>query len=145
MSITPETVAHVAKLARLELSAEELDRYSRDLTGILGLVKELDALNLDEVSLETTAAEPPACIESWAPMHFVVAFPAGDSGLDEQARYVLGELVATASSRVSMPRIRVEGHAEPCGVEEGDSGEYLTSADKARWDRWHETASVGGA
>lgn len=57
MSITPETVAHVAKLARLELSSDEIERYSRDLSGILGLVQELDALDLDAVSLEMTPEE----------------------------------------------------------------------------------------
>ena len=57
MSISPETVSHVAKLARLELSPEEIDRFSKDLSGILGLVKELDALDLDGISLEMSEEE----------------------------------------------------------------------------------------
>jgi YHS domain. len=32
-----------------------------------------------------------------------------------------------------------------CGLKEGDAGEYLTSSDKALWDKWHAAATVGGA
>jgi phenol hydroxylase P3 protein len=32
------------------------------------------------------------------------------------------------------------------GIIEGvDNGEYLTSPDKANWDKWHTGAVVGGA
>lgn len=42
MSIPKSTVEHVAKLARLELSEEELERYAQDLSKILALVEELN-------------------------------------------------------------------------------------------------------
>jgi len=44
MTITRETVLHVARLARLELEEEEVLRMQRDLAKILGYVGELSAL-----------------------------------------------------------------------------------------------------
>lgn len=41
MSIERKTVEHVAKLARLQLSPEELDRYQRQLGAILDYVDQL--------------------------------------------------------------------------------------------------------
>jgi len=44
MSITRETVLHVARLARLELEEDEVARMQRDLAKILGYMDELSAL-----------------------------------------------------------------------------------------------------
>jgi len=44
MAITRETVLHVAKLARLELADDEVERMERDLAKIVGYVGELAAL-----------------------------------------------------------------------------------------------------
>ena len=44
MSITRETVLHVARLARLELEEDEVSRMQRDLAKILGYMDELSAL-----------------------------------------------------------------------------------------------------
>ena len=57
MNITDETVEHVAKLARLELSPEEVTRYSQELSKILDLMDQLNALDLSTVdtSLDTDA------------------------------------------------------------------------------------------
>lgn len=41
MAITPEEVAYTAKLARLELTAEELERFGRDLARISAHVDQL--------------------------------------------------------------------------------------------------------
>lgn len=57
MTITKETVEHVAKLARLELTPDEVDRYTHDLANILSLVEQLNALDLDGISLEMTPQE----------------------------------------------------------------------------------------
>ena len=51
--ITEETVAHVARLARLELSDEEKHRMTQDMTRILHLVDQLSELDLPEQSGET--------------------------------------------------------------------------------------------
>lgn len=47
MSITKEQVEHVARLARLELEADELDSIRRDLSRILEYVEALSELDLD--------------------------------------------------------------------------------------------------
>ncbi len=44
--LTPDDVAHVAKLARLELSAEELDRYTVQLAAVLEHARDLEAFDL---------------------------------------------------------------------------------------------------
>ena len=49
MSITRETVLHVARLARLELGADEVERMQADLAKILGYVGELAELSIDGI------------------------------------------------------------------------------------------------
>jgi aspartyl-tRNA(Asn)/glutamyl-tRNA(Gln) amidotransferase subunit C len=44
MAITRDTVLHVARLARLELEGDEIERMERDLAKIVGYVGELSAL-----------------------------------------------------------------------------------------------------
>jgi aspartyl-tRNA(Asn)/glutamyl-tRNA(Gln) amidotransferase subunit C len=58
MTITPETVEHVAKLARLELTAEETRRYSQDLGNILSLVEQLNDVDLSDIAVELHVEEP---------------------------------------------------------------------------------------
>jgi aspartyl-tRNA(Asn)/glutamyl-tRNA(Gln) amidotransferase subunit C len=45
MAITKETVLHVARLARLELTEQEVETMQRDLGKILGHVEELNQLD----------------------------------------------------------------------------------------------------
>ena len=47
--IDREQVLHVARLARLELSEEEIERMSGELSGILEHVDRITALDLDDV------------------------------------------------------------------------------------------------
>lgn len=49
MAITRENVLHVAKLARLELSEQEIDHMQRDLDGILEYVNQLSQLDTSSV------------------------------------------------------------------------------------------------
>lgn len=58
MSIPKETVEHVAKLARLELTEDEVARYSQDLSKILHLVEELDKLDLSQVEVGMAFENP---------------------------------------------------------------------------------------
>lgn len=58
MTTTPESVAHVAKLARLELTPEETQRYTEDLNKILGMVEQLNELNLSDIAIELDVAQP---------------------------------------------------------------------------------------
>jgi aspartyl-tRNA(Asn)/glutamyl-tRNA(Gln) amidotransferase subunit C len=49
MSLTPDEVRHVARLARLELSADELPRMADQLNRILGYIEQIQQLDTDSV------------------------------------------------------------------------------------------------
>ena len=49
MSVSPEQVRHIAKLARVAMSDEELDRLLPELNNILGWVEQLSEVNTDGV------------------------------------------------------------------------------------------------
>jgi aspartyl-tRNA(Asn)/glutamyl-tRNA(Gln) amidotransferase subunit C len=51
--IDRQQVLHVARLARLELSDEEIDRMAGELSGILEHVDRIAALDLDDVEPTT--------------------------------------------------------------------------------------------
>lgn len=53
MSLTPDQVRHIAKLARLTLTDEEITRFTKDLAGIFTLIEQLGAV--DTSSVEPTA------------------------------------------------------------------------------------------
>ena len=55
--ITRDDVAHVADLARLSLTADELDAFTLQLADVLDHAADLDALDLSD--LEPTAHPPP--------------------------------------------------------------------------------------
>lgn len=50
MAITREDVLHIAKLAKLELEAEEVDGLMKDLASILGYVDELETLDTSSIA-----------------------------------------------------------------------------------------------
>lgn len=49
MSVTPEQVRHIANLARIAMSDEELERFVPELNNILGWVEQLGEVNTDGV------------------------------------------------------------------------------------------------
>jgi aspartyl-tRNA(Asn)/glutamyl-tRNA(Gln) amidotransferase subunit C len=49
MSVSPEQVRHIAKLARIAMSDEELDRLLPELNNILGWVEQLGEVETDGV------------------------------------------------------------------------------------------------
>ena len=55
--IDREQVLHVARLARLELSEEEIERMAGELSGILEHVDRIAALDLDSVEPNTHVVE----------------------------------------------------------------------------------------
>ena len=55
--IDREQVLHVARLARLELSEEEIERMTGELSGILEHVDRITALDLDSVEPTTHVVE----------------------------------------------------------------------------------------
>ncbi len=55
MALSREQVEHVAKLARLSLTAEEVDRFSQQLSSILGYIEKLQQLDVEGVEPTTHA------------------------------------------------------------------------------------------
>lgn len=55
MAISKEEVIHIAKLASLNLSEEEIERYANDMTEILDFADMINSVNTDEIK-ETIAA-----------------------------------------------------------------------------------------
>jgi aspartyl-tRNA(Asn)/glutamyl-tRNA(Gln) amidotransferase subunit C len=49
MSVSPEQVRHIAKLARIAMSDEELDKLLPELNNILGWIEQLGEVNTDGV------------------------------------------------------------------------------------------------
>ena len=49
MSISKEEVMHIAKLARLNINDNELEKYTKDLSSIVDYAKELEKINIDGV------------------------------------------------------------------------------------------------
>ena len=49
MSVSPEQVRHIAKLARIAMSDEELERLVPELNNILGWVEQLGEVDTDGV------------------------------------------------------------------------------------------------
>jgi aspartyl-tRNA(Asn)/glutamyl-tRNA(Gln) amidotransferase subunit C len=63
MAITREEVLHVAKLARLELTEEEVERLTGQLSAILEAVSKVSELDLTDVP---PTSHPLALVNSWA-------------------------------------------------------------------------------
>jgi aspartyl-tRNA(Asn)/glutamyl-tRNA(Gln) amidotransferase subunit C len=62
MAITREEVLHVAKLARLELTDEEVERLTGQLSAILDAVSKVSELDLDGVP---PTSHPLALVNAW--------------------------------------------------------------------------------
>ena len=63
MTISREEVLHVAKLARLELSEDEVARFQEQLSAILEAVSKVSELDLADVP---PTAHPLAIANAWA-------------------------------------------------------------------------------
>jgi aspartyl-tRNA(Asn)/glutamyl-tRNA(Gln) amidotransferase subunit C len=57
MSVTSEQVRHIAKLARIAMSEEELERLVPELNNILGWVEQLGEVDTDGVEPLTAVIE----------------------------------------------------------------------------------------
>ncbi len=84
MPITKTQVEQIAALARLELTPEETDAFTRQLDAILGYIDQLNQLNTAEV----------------APMsHCAITTDEGDAAYrDDEVRPSLGQQLATANA-----------------------------------------------
>ncbi len=72
MGIAKETVRHVALLARLELSEEQIERYAEELSAVVDFVSEIDALGLAGLEpleqVHEQGAEPQADVARPSPL-----------------------------------------------------------------------------
>jgi aspartyl-tRNA(Asn)/glutamyl-tRNA(Gln) amidotransferase subunit C len=91
--ITTEDVAHVARLARLALTDDELDRYTEQLAAVLEHAADIEAL-------DTSGVEPTA---HPLPLVNVLRDDVARPGLPRQE--VLAMAPATEDDRFSVPRI----------------------------------------
>jgi aspartyl-tRNA(Asn)/glutamyl-tRNA(Gln) amidotransferase subunit C len=57
MSVTPEQVRHIATLARIAMSDEELERLVPELNNILGWIEQLGEVDTDGVEPLTAVIE----------------------------------------------------------------------------------------
>ena len=55
MAISKEEIIHIAKLASLNLSDEEIEGYAKDMTEILGFADMINSVDTDQIK-ETIAA-----------------------------------------------------------------------------------------
>ena len=84
MPITRTDVEKIAELARLELTAEETESFTGQLSAILGYIEKLD-------EVETTGVEPMS--------HSTIGADAADyAQRDDEARPSLGARVATENA-----------------------------------------------
>lgn len=63
MAITREEVLHVAKLARLELTEDEVERLTGELSAILEAVSKVSELDLSDVP---PTSHPLELVNAWA-------------------------------------------------------------------------------
>jgi aspartyl-tRNA(Asn)/glutamyl-tRNA(Gln) amidotransferase subunit C len=63
MAITRDEVLHVARLARLELTEDEVERFAEQLSAILEAVAKVSELDLSEVE---PTAHPLDVVNVWA-------------------------------------------------------------------------------
>lgn len=91
--LTREDAAYVARLARIELSDEELDRYAEQLASVLQHAASVSAL-------DTQGVEPTA---HPLPLRNVLRTDVVTASVDRQA--VLAEAPDTEAGRFRVPRI----------------------------------------
>jgi aspartyl-tRNA(Asn)/glutamyl-tRNA(Gln) amidotransferase subunit C len=92
-SLSRDDVAHVAKLARLELSDKELDRYTEQLRAVLDHARDLEAFDL----ASTPPTSHPFAATALLREDVVV------DGVDRDE--VLGQAPAVEDDRFSVPQI----------------------------------------
>ncbi len=57
MALTDKEVQHIATLARIRLSAEELPHYAKEINGILKWIDQLSEVNTDGVAALSSVSE----------------------------------------------------------------------------------------
>ena len=49
MSISPKEVLNIANLARLQIKQDEVEQYATDLSNIIGLVEQMNAVDTQDI------------------------------------------------------------------------------------------------
>lgn len=57
MAVTEEDIKHVAKLAKLEISADEIEHFTDQMDRIIDMVEQLSELDTDNVPIMTHGME----------------------------------------------------------------------------------------
>jgi len=92
-AITRDDVAHVAMLAKLRVTPDELDRYTSQLGAILDHARDMEALDLDDV--------PPTA----HPLPLVNVFRLDEVGPGVDRAEVLANAPSTQDDRFRVPAI----------------------------------------
>ncbi len=95
-AIGPEQVLHVARLARLEIGPDELDRFTEQLASVLAYAAEINELDVDGL-------EP---MSHPFPLHNVLRADEPAGSLDREE--VLAQAPAAEDHRFLVPRILSE-------------------------------------
>ncbi len=83
MAITREEVLHVARLARLELRDDEVERLTGELSAILEAVSKVSELDLADVP---PTSHPLELVNAWAEDEPHDSLPLGDAFANAPAR-----------------------------------------------------------
>lgn len=95
MGVTREEVKHVAQLARLELSPDEVELFTEQLNSILAHVAALEAADVESVGGVYTPADWPAPLRADVPGSDPLAFaPAALSDQGESGFFTVPRLAA---------------------------------------------------
>ena len=76
MAITRDEVLHVARLARLELTDDEMDKFTEQLSAILQAVAKVSELDLSDVE---PTAHPLDLVNVWAEDEPRPSLPVGEA------------------------------------------------------------------
>ncbi|MBI4408610.1 MAG: Asp-tRNA(Asn)/Glu-tRNA(Gln) amidotransferase subunit GatC [Gemmatimonadetes bacterium] len=115
MAVTREDVLHVAKLARLRLTGEELARMTQQLNSILGHMEELNEADVSGVAAVGGATEwqAPLRAEATAPDSLAAA-PESIAPAWQQGFFTVPRLPALDASELDEP-FEDKARAEPEG------------------------------
>ena len=83
MAITREEVLHVARLARLELTGDEVERLTGEISAILEAVSKVSELDLADVP---PTSHPLALVNAWAEDEPHESLPLDDAFANAPAR-----------------------------------------------------------
>lgn len=93
--LTKDQVRHIAKLARLQLSEEEVEKFTTELTAILQYVEKLNEVNTDDVEPTAQATDLRNVLRSDAPRPDA-AYETPETLLRPASRPSREELLATS-------------------------------------------------